>query len=290
MAFNIWIIWNWNDCRFHHDSMWQSYRQKRFANQKLVKHKWGFIIFLTDDMDPHYQIKRSYYMKCPHCGKSFSQFSDTCPYCNSKLYLTSEYSNKIAEFLARPFRLGTLELVNCNLIFIIVINISIMSFIANGITFYALNSKVAWCQYAICGALSTYVILKGIATNRLKTLRYIRRAVSILLLAVSIADFAFRETFIGVLYFYPILLIILSVICFVFLITKRSSHESFGVTTAIDTALASLPLFVIRFLNVSAYSSGVFLSYISFGIAAMSFVNYLILLLMSLATRFKNSF
>ena len=229
-------------------------------------------------------------MKCPYCGKTFSQFSDTCPYCNSKLYLTSEYSNKTAEFLAKPFKLGTLELVNRNLIFIIVINICIVSFIANGITFYALNSKVAWCQYAICGALSAYVLLKGIAANRLQTLRYIRRAVYILLLAVSIADLAFRETFIGVLYFYPILLIILSIISFSFLITKRSSHGSFGVTTAIDTALASLPLFVIRFADISEYASGVFLSYMSFGIAAVTFVNYLILLLISLATRFKNSF
>lgn len=229
-------------------------------------------------------------MKCPNCGKAFSQFSDTCPYCNNKLYFTSEYNNKVAEFLEKPFRLGSLELVNRNLIFIIVINICIFSFIANGISYYALNNKTVWCQYAICGALSAYAILKGISVNRLQTLRYIRRAVYILLLAVSVADLAYRDSFIGVLYLYPTLLIILSVISFVFLITKRSSHGSFGVTTAIDTVLSCLPLILIRFFDFSAYSAGVLLSYISFGTAAITFINYIILLLISLAARFKNSF
>lgn len=229
-------------------------------------------------------------MKCPSCGKTFPGFSDKCPYCGIQTYFTSEYRNKTAEFLAKPFKLGNMSLTNLNIIFLVVINISILAFIANGITYYACHLPGVWCQYIICIALAVYVFLKGFLANKLQSLRYVRRAVYIILLSLCVAELAYRNRFSYLISAYSVLLILLGIICFAFLITKRASHGSFGLTTFLNTLLSIIPLVIIRYTTVELSSFGVFMSYAAFGFSALTLINYILIWLIPLTTRFKNSF
>ena len=223
-------------------------------------------------------------MKCPHCG-NFSS-SSPCAFCGEKLYDSSPL-NKLHKFFSRKVKMGSIELKMLSLVILIIINISVLTFVANCITYYACNIKVAWCQYVICGITALYTFAQCSRAESGAMLKHIRRAFYVLYASFAITDVLSGNNMLTLQFASPIILVVLCVIALGLFFTKTVSAGSLGLTSAINSGLASLSL-VISFVAKERFTTvGLIFTYVSFGICVLILLNFILLWAISLSNKFN---
>lgn len=231
-------------------------------------------------------------MKCKFCGKEFTDSNNKCPYCGkaNETVISVNYSNKVANFLAKPRAVGNFMLSNMNIFMVFAINLSIAALIVNLFTY---KENGFWFYYFFGGAAFLYVLLSGFYGEKTTVLRTIRRMIYCCFVTLSIAaiiaviqcnnDFALLITQCVL----PSLIIGLTALAIIFIFCGLATSASFGLTCYINTVL-SVALLIIALIG--EFFASTTLIYVAFGASIFSLVNHVLLWVFSLSSKFKHRF
>ena len=231
-------------------------------------------------------------MKCKFCGKEFTDSNSKCPYCGkaNETVISVNYSNKVANFLAKPRAVGNFMLSNMNIFMVFAINLSIAALIVNLFTY---KDNGFWFYYFFGGAAFLYFFLSGFYGEKATVLRTVRRMAycSIATLSVSTIIAATQDNKEFALLLtqcvLPSIIIGLTALAVIFIFCGLASSASFGITCYINAVL-SIALLIISLIGEIFTSTT--LIYVSFGVSIFSLVNHVLLWVFSLSSKFKHRF
>ena len=181
--------------------------------------------------------------KCKQCGKKYAEAELSCPQCGSLAVVNP--SKALSERLQKPIRFGHSNTTLLAILWIVVINLTILCCVANAIHFSAV--PVLWCQYPTVALLAAMLVLRSVAVQKKKPLRVIRRAVYLVVLAFLIQLFAIdvagKTLLFGLVL--PCMLAALSITAFVLYLARKSSAIAFFGTACLNTVTALVTAIVL---------------------------------------------
>lgn len=213
--------------------------------------------------------------KCKECGKRYAISEIYCPQCGS--LAAKDPAKALSDRLQKPIRFGNSNITLLAILWIVVINLTIVCCVVNAIHFSA--APVLWCQYAVVAMLAAMLVLRSVAAQKKRPLRVTRRAVYLAVLAFLIQLFAIDAAGKMLLFglVMPSLLAALSITAFVLYLVRKCSAISFFATTFLNTVVALVTAIVLGANGLLENPAHRVVSYVMLAVSMLLLLNSFIL-------------
>lgn len=229
-------------------------------------------------------------MKCKKCKHIFNTNDYVCPFCQTK-NMPSKFRLKAVNALNKRIPNDKFNLSYLNIIFILFVNLSLISIITNLLFNSLLENEFLWSPFLVVFLFMIYSIFKHISKVQYNMQLTVNKIMYSVIVLFSVEYLTSVQTFLSLPIIVSSLIVLLNTIALLFLLFGSSSNLSFFVTIIINLIIM-LVIFIFSFIEKNYLFTILDKSftYIAFGLSVIILINYIVIHFISIMKNIRERF